>query len=250
MKTGERQITEGWPKSEGTKSSFRMPPQPRLAHAWPPHLGIYSHQWPGPVPTVLPCAGHPSSSEHYFFAGHVSSSTKSPLPPVAPSGTESHVFTPQLCTWNPASLSAAGPEDAGSGYVLCLHKRGWEQGASSRGSQPGPLDDYSGVSIHQLLILAGDRKKVSMFETPIDKDYFNHKKVQERRLGNHHIIGSSLELKPSLLDHAYIFLWLNSCHKTFGRTFPFWPSMGNLGFYSSQWGWKKGNLELPLLNYC
>lgn len=138
-----------------------MPPRPR-----PAHLGIYSHQWPDPVPTVLSYAGHPSSSEQHYFAGHVSSSIKSPLPAVAPSGTESHVFTPQLCTWNPASLSAAGPEDAGSGYALCLH-RGWEQGASSPAHGQGPLDDYSGVSIHQLLILAGDRKMFQCLKHPL-----------------------------------------------------------------------------------
>ncbi|CAK6441443.1 unnamed protein product [Pipistrellus nathusii] len=58
-------------------------------------------------------------------------------------------------------------EVASRGYVLCLHKRGWEQGASSCGSQPGPLDDYSGVSIHQLIILVGDRKKFQCLKHPL-----------------------------------------------------------------------------------
>lgn len=76
-------------------------------------------------------------------------------------------FHPPALHLESSSLSAAGPEDAGSGYVLCLHKRGWEQGASSCAHSQGPLDDYSGVSIHQLLIWAGDRKKFQCLKHPL-----------------------------------------------------------------------------------
>lgn len=126
-------------------------------------------------PQSCPVQGTHLVLNSFFFAGHLSSSIKSPLPAVALSGTESHVFTPQFCTWNPASLSAAGPRMLAAGRCSASTKEVGDKGPASPPPRPhsqGSPDYYSSVLIHHLLILAGDRKMFQCLKHPLVRVIF------------------------------------------------------------------------------